>query len=164
MNNEVAGLIARCDKKSLNYIEVVNNYGLLVSCLVVAIVVVLHYEFLYRFTQIVPKMKIRHHFRIVASAFSALVADTIEVYVFAVYYYYFNQSVASGYLGGNFGGSIADCIYYSFETFTILGFGDIEPFGSIRYLTGFESLTGLVLFTWMASFLYFEMHRYWNGK
>jgi len=56
---------------------------------------------------------------------------------------------------------MADGIYYSFTT---LCFGDIEPFGSIRYLTGFESLTGLVLIAWAASFLYFEMQRYWNGK
>lgn len=137
---------------------------LLVNCLVVAIVVMIHYEFLYRFSQMIPRMKIRHRFRILASVFSALIAHTIEIYVFAVAYYYFHQSNELGYLSGNFNGSIMDCIYYSFTTFTTLGFGDIQPFGSIRYLTGLESLTGLVLITWTASFLYFEMQRYWNEK
>ncbi|HHO59743.1 MAG TPA: two pore domain potassium channel family protein, partial [Thiotrichales bacterium] len=32
------------------------------------------------------------------------------------------------------------------------------------YLTGIESLTGLVLITWTASFLYYEMQRYWDTK
>ena len=32
----------------------------------------------------------------------------------------------------------------------------------LRYLTGLESLTGLVLITWSASFLYLEMTRYWD--
>lgn len=30
---------------------------------------------------------------------------------------------------------------------TTLGFGDIEPIGDLRYLTGIESLSGLVLIT-----------------
>ena len=57
---------------------------LLINCLVVAIVVLIHYEFLYRFTRMIPKMKIRHRFRIVAGVFSALIAHTIEVFIFAV--------------------------------------------------------------------------------
>ena len=55
-----------------------------------------------------------------------------------------------------------DCVYFSFTTYTTLGFGDIEPFGDLRYLTGLESLPGLVLITWSASFLYLELTRYWD--
>ncbi|EEB77646.1 hypothetical protein GPB2148_582 [marine gamma proteobacterium HTCC2148] len=55
-----------------------------------------------------------------------------------------------------------DCVYFSFTTYTTLGMGDIEPIGDLRYLTGLESLTGLVLITWSASFLYLEMTRYWD--
>ena len=59
--------------------------------------------------------------------------------------------------------SLLDCVYFSFTTFTTLGFGDIEPIGDLRYLTGLEALTGLVLITWTASFLYLEMQRYWES-
>jgi hypothetical protein len=31
-------------------------------------------------------------------------------------------------------------------------------------LTGIESLTGLVLITWTASFLFVEMQRFWDSK
>ena len=137
---------------------------LLINCLVVAIVVMIHYEFLYRFTQLIPIMKIRHRFRILASVFSALIAHALEICVFGLAYYFFHHSSELGYLSGNFNGSVMDSIYYSFTTFTTLGIGDIQPFGHIRYLTGLESLTGLVLITWTASFLYFEMQRYWNEK
>jgi hypothetical protein len=35
----------------------------------------------------------------------------------------------------------------------------------MRYLTGIEALTGLVLVAWSASFLYLEMQQNWtNGK
>jgi len=75
-----------------------------------------------------------------------------------------NKANGWGNLAGNFDGSLMDCGYFSFTTFTTLGFGDIEPTGHLRYLTGIEALTGLVLITWTASFLYFEMQRYWNGR
>lgn len=132
--------------------------------LVVAIVVLIHYEFLFRFSQWIPNMKIRHRFRIVVSVFTALIAHTIEILVFAFAYYYFHQVSGWGSLSGNFNGSMADYIYYSFTTYTTLGFGDIVPYGHVRFLTGLESLAGLVLITWTASFLYYEMQRYWTTK
>jgi hypothetical protein len=69
-----------------------------------------------------------------------------------------------GYLEGRYVITLPDCIYFSFTTYTTLGYGDIEPFGGIRYLAGFESLSGLLLITWTASFLFIEMQRYWVSK
>jgi len=66
-----------------------------------------------------------------------------------------------GELTGNFNGSLLDCVYFSSTVFSTVGFGDIVPMGDLRFLTGIESLTGLVLITWSASFLFFEMQRYW---
>jgi hypothetical protein len=43
-----------------------------------------------------------------------------------------------------------------------LGYGDLNPLGSLRFLAGLEALLGFVLITWSASFLYFEMQKYWN--
>ena len=73
-----------------------------------------------------------------------------------------NKAEAWGHFKGNFDGSLLDCVYFSFTSYTTLGFGDIVPFGDLRFLTGLESLTGLVLITWTASFLYLEMTRYWD--
>ena len=69
-----------------------------------------------------------------------------------------------GHFIGHFNGSLLDCAYFSFTTYTTLGFGDIQPVAGVRYLTGIESLTGLLLITWSASFLYLEMQRYWTRK
>ena len=73
-----------------------------------------------------------------------------------------NQLDGWGTLIGKFNGSLMDCVYFSFTVFSTVGFGDIEPTGNLRYLTGIESLTGLVLITWSASFLYIEMQRHWT--
>ena len=109
-------------------------------------------------------MKIRHQYRIVYGVFGALVAHAIEIWIFALVYYLMHRASGWGSLVGNFDGSLLDCGYFSFTVFTTLGFGDIEPLGNLRYLIGVESLTGLVLITWTASFLYYEMQRHWTAK
>lgn len=124
----------------------------------------LHYEFLYRLTLRMPTMRIKHRFRIVLGVFTALIAHAVEVWIFAFAYYFMHHAKGWGHFEGNFDGSLMDCAYFSFTTFTTLGFGDITPHGDLRYLTGIESLTGLVLITWTASFLYLEMQRYWGEE
>lgn len=136
----------------------------LINSVIVAIVVVIHYEFLYRLTTLMPQIHIKHRFRIILGVFGALTAHAIEVWIFAITYYFMCLNDGWGRLEGNFNGSLMDCVYFSFTTFTTLGFGDIQPIGDIRYLIGIESLTGLVLITWTASFLFFEMQRYWDSN
>ena len=134
----------------------------LVIISIIALAVLIHYEFLYHITTYIPKMTIKHRFRIVFGVFGALLAHTIEILIFATAYYFLPQFEDWGQLTGEFNGSYLDCVYFSYTTFTTLGFGDIQPHGMIRHLVGIESLTGLLLITWTASFLYFEMQRYWD--
>ncbi|WP_372627895.1 potassium channel family protein [Arsukibacterium sp.] len=136
----------------------------LLNSLVVAIVVIIHYEFLYRLTVMLPKMNIKHRYRIVVGVFGALIAHSLEIWVFALAYFLMHRTDGWGELNGNFDGSIMDCVYFSFTVFSTVGFGDIEPTGELRYLTGIESLTGLVLITWTASFLFIEMQRNWSSR
>lgn len=110
----------------------------------------------------IPRMKIKHRFRIVFGVFGALIAHSLEVILFSLVYYLLPWFKNMGDLTGDFNGSLMDCIYFSYTTYTTLGFGDIQPHGSIRNFVGLESLTGLLLITWTASFLYYEMQRYWD--
>lgn len=132
------------------------------NIIVIAIVVIIHYEFLYQFTNIMPKLKVLHRLRILLGVFAALAAHSVEVWVFGLAYYLMQHAERFGHFHGNFEGTFLDCVYFSFTTYTTLGTGDIEPIGNLRYLTGLEALTGLVLITWSASFLYLEMTRYWD--
>jgi len=136
----------------------------LVNMLVIAMAVAIHYEFLYRITLLMPRLQIRHRFRIVLGVFCALTAHAVEVWLFGISYYLMNHAKNWGHLEGNFDGSLLDCVYFSFTSYTTLGFGDIAPVGHLRFLVGLESLTGLVLITWTASFLYLEMTRYWDTR
>ncbi len=135
-----------------------------VNMAIIGLAVMIHYEFLHRITLLMPKMKIRHRFRIVLGVVFALSAHAAEIWIFGVAYFLMNRAEGWGSLTGQFDGSLLDCVYYSFTSYTTLGTGDIVPLGDLRFLAGLESLTGLVLVTWTASFLYLEMTRYWDGK
>jgi hypothetical protein len=136
-----------------------------VNMLVVMLTVAIHYEFLYWMTRLLPKLNIVHRARIVFGVAGGLLAHSVEVWVFGVAYYVKINTPGWGQLHGEyFDGSLLDCVYFSFTVFTTLGFGDIFPAGDLRYLIGIESLTGLVLITWTASFLYYEMQRSWSSR
>jgi hypothetical protein len=137
--------------------------AVLINTLVVALCVVIHYEFLYRLSTIIPTLRIKHRLRIVLGVAGALIAHAVEVWVFACAYYFMHHDEGWGSLQGNSEGTLLDCVYFSFTTYSTVGYGDIEPIGLLRYMTGIESLTGLVLITWTASFLYYEMQRYWDN-
>lgn len=136
----------------------------LANIAVVFIAVIIHYEFLLRLTLLLSRVKIRHRLRILLGVGGALLAHAVEVCMFAFAYYFMHQVEGWGKLTGNFDGSLMDCIYFSLTTFTTLGFGDIQPLGNLRFLTGIESLTGLVLITWTASFLFVEMQKFWDSR
>lgn len=134
----------------------------LINGLLVTAVVIVHYGFLYKIMQYLPRLKAVHSLKIVFGVFGALIAHVIEIWIFAMAYYSMVHAENWGALKGNFDGSLMDCAYFSFTVYTTVGFGDIEPVGYVRYLTGIESLTGFVLITWTASFLYLEMQRSWE--
>jgi hypothetical protein len=136
----------------------------LVNAAIIALVVIIHYEFLYQFTVLMPKLRIRHRFRIVLGVLAALTAHVIEVVIFGFAYFLMDHGEAWGRLQGNYESELAGSIYFSFTAYTTLGLGDIEPIGPLRFLVGLESLTGFVLITWTASFLYLEMTRYWDSQ
>lgn len=134
----------------------------LINVLIITTAVIVHYECLMRLNLLMPRLNLWHRFTLVFGVLGALVAHAIEVWIFALGYYAMNASGSLGQLTGNYDGSLMDSVYFSFTTFTTIGFGDITPTGPLKFLTGLEGLTGLVLITWTASFLFLEMQRYWG--
>lgn len=136
----------------------------LINCVVITIVVLVHYEMLGRLFEIIPRLPISRRFRVVVAVFGALVAHAIEVWIFAFAFLWYIRTPGMGELSGNFDGSLLDCVYFSFINFTTLGYGDVVPLGHVRFLAGLEGLVGLVLIGWTASFIYVEMTRFWHEQ
>ena len=135
-----------------------------INSLLVTAAVLIHYEVLRWLTVFIPRLPVQRRLRVLAGVFGCLFAHVAEVWLFAIGYYVLITSGQFGTLKGNYGHSLLDCSYFSFTTYTSLGFGDIEPFGNIRFLAGLEALTGLVLITWTASFMYIEMLKYFDNQ
>ena len=135
-----------------------------INCALVAIVVTIHYWILFRLAKIMPAIQVKDHIKIVIGVLGALIAHAIEVWVFGIAYFFMNGKADFGYLDGSFDGSLLDSGYFSFVTFTTVGYGDIYPEGGLRYTAGIEALAGLVLITWTASFLFLEMQRHWRER
>ena len=136
----------------------------LLNAALVAIVVLIHFEALNKLSLITPKIPIQHRLRVLIGISGALIAHVIEIFVFAFGYYFMVNQPGFGKLIGRFDNSLMDCAYFSFVNFTTLGFGDIVATGDIRFLTGLEALTGLVLITWTASFMFIEMEKQWKDR
>ena len=77
----------------------------LVNISIIALAVLIHYEFLYHMTTHLPKMKIKHRFRIVIGVFGALMAHTIEIWLFSIAYYFLPYLEGWGNITGEFDGS-----------------------------------------------------------
>jgi hypothetical protein len=136
----------------------------LLNAALVAIAVLIHFEALNALSQITPKIPIKHRLRVLIGVSGALIAHVIEIFVFAFGYYFMVNHAGFGTLIGRFNNSLMDCAYFSFVNFTTLGFGDIVATGDIRFLAGLEALTGLVLITWTASFMFIEMQKQWKDR
>ena len=131
----------------------------LINSLIIALAVGIHYEVLFQLSRRVPSLNIASRFKVIIGVFGALCAHVAEIWLF---YYWLSRDNSLGTLSGNYAGTIEDSVYFSFSSYTSLGIGDIEPLGDLRFLAGLESLLGLVLISWTASFLFLEMTRYWK--
>lgn len=69
---------------------------------------------------------------------------------------------------GTFGGLAVehplDYLYFSIVSYTSLGLGDVFPGSHLRFLTGVETLNGILLIAWSGSFIYLTMGRLWRWE
>src|SRR4051794_40967004 len=86
----------------------------------------------------------------------------IEIGLFAGAIAFASYVLHLGRIVGDVDGTDLELLYFSAETFTTLGFGDIIPSGQMRLLASFEPLNGLILLGWSASFIHLEVERYWR--
>ncbi|MFS1523030.1 ion channel [Microbulbifer sp. 2304DJ12-6] len=144
-------------------IDAETAFAFVINCIVTAAVVLIHQTVLNVLTRIGQWHSLRYNVGLMIGVFGALLAHVAEIWLFAYSYYFMVNSPYFGTLIGNFNGSLLDCAYFSFTTYTSLGFGDIEPHGHLRFTAGLEALTGLMMITWTASFMFVKMQRHWES-
>lgn len=131
------------------------------SVLLIGLTSVIHYEALSLLNHSLPTLKLPSRSKLLVVIFVTFIAHSIEAAVYGAAMFGLVATVAPGGLKGDAGVSLLNCIYFSAETYTSLGFGDVTPVGAMRLLVGVEALNGLLLIGWSASYAFIAMERYW---
>ena len=137
---------------------------LLSSVLLIGVTALIHYEVLSALNHRLPALEMPSRSKLLVVIFTTFVAHAIEILVYAVALYLLGGIPGVGHLKGEPDFSLINVIYFSAETYTSLGFGDVTPVGAMRLLVGVEALNGLLLIGWSASYAYIAMERYWVPK
>ena len=131
-------------------------------CVLVVTTTILHYEVLRSLNTRLPTLRVPDRSKLVVVILAAFVAHAMEMAFYGATLYILVEWLGAGSLTGSTGFSLANCLYFSAETYTSLGFGDLNPIGPVRLLAGVEALNGLLLIGWSASFTYISMERFWR--
>lgn len=138
---------------------------LIVTLVLIMIAVGVHYQALYSISVLLERIQTAGRYKVMLGVLMALVAHFIEIWVFGIAYYLIGNYHEGADKLVNVDGEIVNdffsCIYFSFASYSSLGFGDIVPEGPIRFMAGSEAVIGLVFIAWTASLLYIEMQKHW---
>jgi hypothetical protein len=135
--------------------------AMVLSFVLVGTCTLLHYECLKLLNDFLPRAAIiENRAKVLAVLGEAMISHLSQITLFAGAYHLLRDTFSLGGFGGPFKDAFSSFFYFSIETYTSLGMGDIYPTGSLRLVTGIEALTGLLMISWTASFTYLEMRRY----
>ena len=135
---------------------------LLLSLAMVALTTLIHYEALSVLSSLLPKISVVRRRKLLVVMTGIFLAHTVEIVLYGLLYYGLILWEPGNTFAGSAPFSLLGCIYFSAETYTSLGFGDLSPVGPIRLLAGLEALNGLLLISWSASYTYLAMERFWS--
>ena len=135
----------------------------LLGVLLVAITVIIHAVgttvWLHRLSRHFAGVTNLHHpsrsLRILVGTIVVLtILHTLQIIVWALAYLYL--------LPENVLDTFEEATYFSFVTFTTLGYGDITLAGAWRILSGIEALNGVLLLGWSTALLFTVVQRTWK--
>jgi hypothetical protein len=121
-----------------------------------------HYEVLRLLTVGLPALRIRPRLQLILVIIGAFGAHFVEILLYGVAYYVLAAGLDIGSMGTPGPLPFTRCLYFSAETYTTLGYGDVLPHGDLRLLAGLEALNGMLLIGWTASFTFLSMERFWG--
>lgn len=124
---------------------------------------VIHYEALRGLGAVLPLVRIRPRAKLILVIITMFLAHVVEICLYAATLYGLVHFAHLGSLQEPDNFSWATSLYFSAETYTSVGYGDVVPTGAVRLLAGAEALNGLLLIGWSASYAYIAMERFWQG-
>lgn len=140
-------------------------FYVLISSLLVAVTVVIHafgstLVLRYLAWQRIAMDTVRGTLRVarilIGTVLLLVVLHVIEIMIWALAY--------RNLLPDNELQSFEEAVYFSFVTFTTLGYGDISLTGVWRVMSGVEALNGILLVGWSSATLFAVVQRIWQYR
>jgi len=146
------------------YADWVANAAVVLATLAsVGACVLVHYEGL---TWMSHKLLRRHDAnprrKVLMGVLGVLLLHVAELWLFGAAFWGLGRVEGTGHVVGADPLGLLDAVYLATMSYTTVGFGDVSPVGPIRFMAGTCALTGFVMITWSASFLFLEMERFWR--
>jgi hypothetical protein len=132
------------------------------TAITVALAVLVHYEGLRWMSQQLTRLPSDRRRKVLFGVYGVILLHVVEIWLFGATCWLLLRVPNAGHLGGIQNASLLDTVYLSAVTFSTVGYGDMVPVGAVRFLSGTEALTGFILITWSASFLFLEMQEFWR--
>ena len=132
------------------------------SILLYVATVLVHYEALRLISLYIGRSSLRPRARVLVVLFGTVLAHLLEIGLYAFVSWFADAVLNIGGLGGPGAAKYVTYFYFSAETYTSLGMGDLRPTGVLRLITSLEVLNGLILIGWSTSFTFLAMSRLWD--
>lgn len=123
---------------------------------------IIHYEMLRLLSVGLPFIHMQARPKLIVVLLGTFVAHAVEILLYGLAFYLLVTYLGEGTLGEPGKLTYSRCLYFSAETYSSLGYGDVVPTGDLRLLAGMEALNGLLLIGWTASYTYLSMARFWE--
>lgn len=131
----------------------------------VIVTVAVHYETILIISdRILPWAQRSFHGRrvMIISIGALLVGHILEIWIFSLGYFGLSQSSVFGSILGVNATNLNDMIYFSSVNYTSLGDNSMRAMGALRAIAASETLAGMMMIAWSASFTYLKMEQIWK--
>jgi len=137
----------------------------LMSCCCLTLLIVttgMHYEALRALNLGLARRVAAARARLLVVVLSLFAVHVAEMLLYAAVFYLLARHAGMGTLATTRDPSFTVAVYFSLETYSSLGYGDVVPSGALRMMAGAEALNGLLLVGWSASYVHIAMERFWQ--
>jgi hypothetical protein len=133
------------------------------ACLLLLVAVaLLHYEGLLFLDRALPMLPLSARATVLVLVIGTFAVHAGEIVLYACGMDVLAHSLGSAAFGPSLPTDFRTLLYFSTETYTSLGYGDVVPHGPLRLLAGAEALTGLLMIGWSTSHLFVWMQQSWK--
>ena len=136
-----------------------------IAGVLIILTVSIHYETMLMVSdRVLPWAQKRFHGRrtIAIAIFALMLGHIAEIWLFGLSYLVLQFMPGFGTIGGQFDGTLNSYLYFSAVNYTSLADNQIHPIGPLRNIAASETLDGMMMIAWSASFTYLKMEQIWK--